>query len=418
LSHLNGSRSSQESQEWCIHFAALKAVGESVKLPLKYYKNNLTGTLNLLELMSEFKCKTIVFSSSATVYGTSKSPLSESSSTGVGVTNPYGQTKHMMEQVLRDLQKSDPAFKVVLLRYFNPVGAHPSGRIGEDPKGIPNNLMPYVQQVAVGRRPFLGVFGDDYDTVDGTGVRDYIHVVDLAKGHMCALGWASAQPSGCCEVFNLGTGSGSSVLQVVKSMEKACGHTVPYKISPRRAGDLATVYADPVKAKKVLKWEAKRTMDVMCADCWKWQSSNPMGFGGSMPCTENWLAAVRVAMSPKAMAGIADDVPFLQKAKGDESIYPARLALLKVCVASIPALNGLPKAIAGDTPWQAILKNNTATALDPYARGPIVALVDLCLGMELAGKAEPSERLATLETVAKSDAAGVAAFSKWFEARY
>jgi UDP-glucose 4-epimerase len=189
----------------CIHFAALKAVGESVKMPLKYYKNNLTGTLNLLEMMSKYNCKMIVFSSSATVYGTSVSPLSEKSGTGVGVTNPYGQTKHMMEQVLRDLYRSDTTWRVVLLRYFNPVGAHASGRIGEDPKGIPNNLMPYVQQVAVGRRPHLNVFGDDYDTVDGTGVRDYIHVVDLANGHMKALDWASNQSGGFCDVFNLGT---------------------------------------------------------------------------------------------------------------------------------------------------------------------------------------------------------------------
>jgi len=284
----------------CIHFAALKAVGESVKMPLKYYTNNLTGTLNLLEAMSKYGCKTIVFSSSATVYGSSKSPLSEESMIGVGVTNPYGQTKFMMEQILRDLQKSDPKWKVVLLRYFNPVGAHASGRIGEDPKGIPNNLMPYVQQVAVGRRPHLNVFGDDYDTVDGTGVRDYIHVVDLAEGHLKALSWAFSATSdkgGFCDVFNLGTGSGSSVLQVVKSMEKACGHKVPYKIAPRRAGDLATVFANPQKARKVLGWNATRNMDVMCADSWRWQSHNPVGFGGSSPSAKTWIGIVRMSFA-------------------------------------------------------------------------------------------------------------------------
>ena len=230
--------------------------------------------------MSTYDCKTIVFSSSATVYGTSKSPLSEDSTVGVGITNPYGQTKFMMEQVLRDVQRSDKTWKVVLLRYFNPVGAHESGLIGEDPKGIPNNLMPYVQQVAIGRRPHLNVFGDDYDTIDGTGVRDYIHVVDLANGHVKALNWAfkKDKEEGLCDVFNLGTGSGSSVLQVVRSMEKACGHKVPYKIAPRRPGDLATVFAAPDKAKTVLGWVATRTMDDMCRDSWNWQKKNPNGF--------------------------------------------------------------------------------------------------------------------------------------------
>lgn len=221
-----------------------------------------------------------VFSSSATVYGSSPSPLTEDSKVGEGITNPYGQTKYMMECVLRDFQKANPDWGVVLLRYFNPVGAHPSGRIGEDPQGPPNNLMPFVQQVAVGRRPKLTVFGDDYDTVDGTGVRDYIHVMDLANGHLKALEYIDGSGAGC-EVFNLGTGTGYSVLQMVKAMEKASGKEIPYEVAPRRPGDLGSVYAEPTKAKDVLKWEAKLGLERMCEDAWRWQSSNPYGFGSA-----------------------------------------------------------------------------------------------------------------------------------------
>ena len=264
----------------CIHFAGLKAVGESVKLPLKYYHNNLTGTFYLIELMQQYGCKKIVFSSSATVYGTAPPPLTESSPAGSGVTNPYGRTKYFLEEILRDTTVSDPTFGVVLLRYFNPVGAHESGMIGEDPQGIPNNLMPYVQQVAVGRREKLTVYGDDYDTPDGTGVRDYIHVVDLAAGHLAALQKLSKVQSGC-HVYNLGTGTGYSVLDMVKAMRKASGAPIPYVIGPRRDGDLATVYADPVKAREELGWEAKLGIERMCADAWRWQSQNPTGYTNS-----------------------------------------------------------------------------------------------------------------------------------------
>ncbi len=261
-----------------IHFAALKAVGESVKIPLKYYENNLGGTFTLLKCLAEHGCKNIVFSSSATVYGQPKSvPIREDFPTP-GCTNPYGWTKLMMEQVFKDVQKSDPEWNVILLRYFNPIGAHPSGLIGEDPAGIPNNLLPYVAQVAVGRLPELNVFGDDYPTVDGTGVRDYIHVVDLAKGHLKAIEKLEANPKLGLKIYNLGTGNGYSVLQIVKAFEKASGKPVPYKIRPRREGDIAECWADPSLALAELGWKAERGIEEMCRDAWNWQKNNPYGF--------------------------------------------------------------------------------------------------------------------------------------------
>ena len=260
-----------------IHFAGLKAVGESVAKPLEYYDNNLNSTITLAETLRKFNSKKIVFSSSATVYnGANKMPLAEDSITG-GCTNPYGWTKYMSEQILRDLAKADPEFTVVLLRYFNPVGAHSSGLIGEDPRGIPNNLMPFISQVAVGRRDHLNVFGSDYDTPDGTGVRDYIHVVDLARAHVLAVDYAEKHRG--CEVFNIGTGKGSSVLEIVHAYEKACGKKIPYVIGPRRAGDLATVYADTKKAREVLGFMAEYDLERMCADSWRWQQMNPEGYG-------------------------------------------------------------------------------------------------------------------------------------------
>ena len=261
-----------------IHFAGLKAVGESVEKPLKYYDNNINGTLVLLEVMAEFNCKKLVFSSSATVYGNPiTNPIKESFPTG-GTTNPYGTSKYMIEKILEDLYISDNSFKIVILRYFNPVGAHESGMIGEDPNGIPNNLMPYISQVAVGKREFLSVFGGDYDTVDGTGVRDYIHVVDLAFGHVKAIDYLNSKE--CMEPLfvNLGTGKGYSVLDMVKAFEKACRKKVPYKIVDRRAGDIATCFADPSFAKEVLGWEAKKNIEDMCFDSWTWQKNNPNGY--------------------------------------------------------------------------------------------------------------------------------------------
>lgn len=261
-----------------IHFAGLKAVGESVEKPLKYYDNNINGTLVLLEVMAEFNCKKLVFSSSATVYGNPiTNPIKESFPTG-GTTNPYGTSKYMIEKILEDLYISDNSFKIVILRYFNPVGAHESGMIGEDPNGIPNNLMPYISQVAIGKREFLSVFGGDYDTVDGTGVRDYIHVVDLAFGHVKAIDYLNSKE--CMEPLfvNLGTGKGYSVLDMVKAFEKACGKKVPYKIVDRRAGDIATCFADPSFAKEVLGWEAKKSIEDMCFDSWTWQKNNPNGY--------------------------------------------------------------------------------------------------------------------------------------------
>lgn len=259
----------------CVHFAGLKAVGESVQMPVRYYHNNLTGTLHLLELLTKYGCKNFVFSSSATVYGLVKEmPVTES--VEIGATNPYGRTKLFIEEFLRDLHKSDEEWNVLILRYFNPVGAHKSGRIGEDPAGIPNNLMPYIAQVAVGRRPHLTVFGDDYPTPDGTGMRDYIHVIDLAKGHLAALKKLDDKP-GCVPV-NLGTGTAYSVLEMLKGMSKACGRELEYKVAPRREGDVSELYADPAFAREFLGWEAKLGLEDMCADSWRWQSENPNGF--------------------------------------------------------------------------------------------------------------------------------------------
>lgn len=260
-----------------IHFAGLKAVGESCEKPLEYYDNNIGGTLKLCEVMRNNNCKNIVFSSSATVYGMNNiSPLKETMKTG-GTTNPYGTTKYMIEIILEDLCKADSEWNVTLLRYFNPIGAHKSGRIGENPNGIPNNLMPYITQVAIGKREFLSVYGDDYDTHDGTGVRDYIHVVDLAEGHVKAVDNILEGGKGV-QVFNLGTGVGYSVLDIVKAFNKAYGKELPYKIAPRRPGDIATCYSDPSKAKEVLGWTAKRGIEEMCEDSWRWQSNNPNGF--------------------------------------------------------------------------------------------------------------------------------------------
>ncbi|WP_300368144.1 UDP-glucose 4-epimerase GalE [Hydrogenimonas sp.] len=259
-----------------IHFAGLKAVGESVEKPLEYYDNNVGGTVTLLKSMQRLDIKTIVFSSSATVYGDPEFlPLTEEHP--LRTTNPYGQTKLVIEEILRDLWRSDNAWHISILRYFNPVGAHESGLIGEDPQGIPNNLMPFVAQVAVGRRKQLSVFGGDYSTHDGTGVRDYIHVVDLAKGHVAALK-ALDRPQ--CEAINLGTGNGYSVLDVVKTFEAASGRKVPYEIVDRRPGDIAACYADPAKAKRLLGWKAKYGMEKMCEDTWRWQSMNPKGYDG------------------------------------------------------------------------------------------------------------------------------------------
>ena len=260
----------------CIHFAGLKAVGESVAKPWEYYENNISGTLTLVDVMRKHGCKNIIFSSSATVYGDPvEIPITEQCPKGQ-CTNPYGWTKSMLEQVLTDMQKADPEWNVVLLRYFNPVGAHPSGLIGENPNGIPNNLMPYITQVAVGKRPELGVFGNDYDTPDGTGVRDYIHVVDLAKGHVCALK-AIGQKCGLA-IFNLGTGHGYSVLDMVNAFVKVNGVKVPYSIKPRRAGDIATCYSNPAKAEKELGWKAQYGIEEMVRDSWNFQKLNPEGF--------------------------------------------------------------------------------------------------------------------------------------------
>lgn len=259
-----------------IHFAGLKSVGESVEKPLIYYDNNVSGSLILAEIMAEFSVNTLVFSSSATVYGDPKTlPISEDSPVGQ-TTNPYGGSKLMVEQIYTDLAKSNSAWKIALLRYFNPVGAHISGTIGEDPSDIPNNLMPYISQVAVGRREKLTVFGNDYETIDGTGVRDYIHVVDLAQGHVKALAWLQNHIGS--HIFNLGTGHGYSVLEMVKAFELASNRTIPYQISPRRAGDVAEVYADCSKAEEELNWKAERDINAMCKDTWHWQEKNPLGY--------------------------------------------------------------------------------------------------------------------------------------------
>ena len=267
----------QEKVDAVIHFAGLKAVGESVAKPMEYYENNLAGTLNLCQVMKEHQVKNIIFSSSATVYGDPAFvPITEDCPKGT-CTNPYGWTKWMLEQILTDIQKSDPQWNVILLRYFNPIGAHKSGLLGEDPKGIPNNLLPYVAQVAIGKLECVGVFGDDYDTPDGTGVRDYIHVVDLAKGHVKAI--EKLKDKEGVSIYNLGTGNGYSVLQVIHAFEKACGHPLKYQIKPRRAGDIASCYCDPTKAKEELGWEAEYGIEEMCQDSWRWQSNNPNGYG-------------------------------------------------------------------------------------------------------------------------------------------
>lgn len=290
--------------DWVIHFAGLKAVGESCAKPIEYYNNNLYGTLVLTDAMRKHGCKKIVFSSSATVYGNPEVlPLNEDCKIG-GTTNPYGTSKYFQEIMLNDIYKSDNEWTVVLLRYFNPVGAHKSGLIGEDPKGIPNNLTPYIAKVAIGELKEVGVFGDDYDTPDGTGVRDYIHVVDLARGHVAALNWLGGKVGTAAEdidrdaldwgsmvgasdedgsrhgvgIFNLGTGTGSSVLDVIHSFERACGKTIPYAIKPRRAGDIATSFAACDKAERELGWVAQYDLDRMCEDSWRWQSSNPNGY--------------------------------------------------------------------------------------------------------------------------------------------
>ena len=258
-----------------IHFAGLKAVGESVQKPVEYYHNNITGTLMLIKAMRKYGCKKIVFSSSATVYGpVNKAPYTEDMPTSA--TNPYGYTKVMIEQILRDVYVSDNDWSVSLLRYFNPIGAHKSGLIGEDPNGIPNNLLPYICQVAVGKLEKLGVFGDDYDTPDGTGVRDYIHVVDLAKGHVKAIDYAEQHKG--TEIFNLGTGTGYSVLDIVKAFSKVNNIEIPYDIKPRRAGDIAECYADPTKAYEILGWKAEKNLEDMCRDSWNWQSHNINGY--------------------------------------------------------------------------------------------------------------------------------------------
>lgn len=281
-----------------IHFAGFKAVGESVSKPVEYYHNNIENTLVLVDVMRNHGCKSIIFSSSSTVYGDPDNPPVTEEDPKKPATNPYGWTKWMIEQILMDVHTADPEWDVVLLRYFNPIGAHPSGLIGEDPKGIPNNLVPYVAQVAVGKLAAVGVFGDDYPTPDGTGVRDYIHVVDLARGHVAALDWmggkvGTGEPSGLGSIqgeaqadgsrrgvgiFNLGTGKGSSVLDVIHAFERACGKTIPYEIKPRRAGDIATNYAACDKAQRELGWVAQYDLDRMCSDSWRWQSMNPDGY--------------------------------------------------------------------------------------------------------------------------------------------
>lgn len=266
----------KEEIESCIHFAGLKAVGESVEKPWEYYHNNITGTLVLTEVMKKHGVKKMIFSSSATVYGSPKEiPITEECPKGT-CTNPYGWTKSMLEQILTDMQKADPEWNVVLLRYFNPIGAHPTGLMGENPNGVPNNLMPYITQVAIGKLACLGVFGNDYDTPDGTGVRDYIHVVDLAKGHVKAL--KKLEENGGLSVYNLGTGVGYSVLDIVKNFEEANGVKIPYEMKPRRAGDIATCYSDASKAKRELDWEAEYGIMEMCRDSWNWQKKNPNGY--------------------------------------------------------------------------------------------------------------------------------------------
>lgn len=259
-----------------IHFAGLKAVGESVAAPLDYYANNVSGSISLLQAMKDCALRTLVFSSSATVYGEpQRLPLTEDHA--LSATNPYGRSKLMIEDMLRDLHDSDPSWRICILRYFNPVGAHSSGLIGEDPRGTPNNLMPFVAQVAIGQRPYLNVWGDDYPTPDGTGVRDFIHVVDLADGHVKALQYL--ERSARCIAVNLGTGVGYSVLEMVRAFERACGRPVPFQVAARRPGDIASCYADPALAQSLLDWRAEHTLQAMCEDGWRWQSANPHGYG-------------------------------------------------------------------------------------------------------------------------------------------
>jgi len=288
--------------EAVIHLAGLKAVGESVEEPLSYYRNNVAGTLSLLETMRRFEVRKLVFSSSATVYGSTASPpISEGFS--LGVTNPYGRTKLVVEEMLGDLHASDPRWSIALLRYFNPIGAHSSGRIGEDPCGVPSNLMPYITQVAIGQREELRIFGNDYPTLDGTGVRDYIHVVDLATGHLQALRKIVASRG--IEAYNLGTGYGFSVLQLVKAFEKASGRQIPFRFVERRPGDAAASYADPSKAARELEWRATRGIDAMCLDAWRWQLGNPMGYAemreGGQIIHEN-----RIRHSVLAVSGVGE----------------------------------------------------------------------------------------------------------------
>ncbi len=258
-----------------IHFAGLKSVSESIKEPINYYDNNIVSTLVLLDIMKKYDVKKLVFSSSATIYGIpSKLPLSEKSRIGVGITNPYGQTKFIIEQILKDSAKADNSMEISILRYFNPIGAHESGIIGEDPNDIPNNLLPYISQVAIGKLEKVNVFGDDYDTHDGTGIRDYIHVVDLAKGHVASLN--KIKPG--ISIYNLGTGKGTSVLELIEAFRKASGKKIPYQIVPRRAGDISVCYASAKKAQKEIGWQAKKTIKQACIDSWRWQSKNPNGY--------------------------------------------------------------------------------------------------------------------------------------------
>lgn len=265
----------QHTIDGVIHFAGLKAVGESVEKPLHYYQNNLIGTLSLVECMQKHSVNNLVFSSSATVYGSdASSPITEKTPAGNGITNPYGRSKYIIEEMLRDISAASPDLKVTILRYFNPVGAHESGKIGEDPSGKPNNLLPFVTQVAVGKREKVMVFGDDYDTTDGTGVRDYIHVIDLADGHVAALEKAKKGVN----TYNLGSGKGTSVLELIHMFSTACGHDVPYEITARRPGDIATCYANATKAKEELGWTTQKTVQDACNDSWQWQSQNPNGY--------------------------------------------------------------------------------------------------------------------------------------------
>lgn len=269
---------SEHSIDAVIHFAGLKAVGESVEQPLRYYRNNIDALLSLCEVMQAMNVLKLIFSSSATVYGSAQTPYKEDSQTGVGITNPYGQTKYMIEQILSDLTAANHAWQIISLRYFNPIGAHNSGKIGEDPHDIPNNLMPFITQVAIGKHSRLSVFGGDYDTPDGTGVRDYIHVVDLAKGHVAALEHMQQRSNDGFRVYNLGTGKGVSVLEMVHAFEKATSKTIPYTISNRRPGDLPICYADASKAKAELNWYTGKSLEEACADSWRWQSRNPDGY--------------------------------------------------------------------------------------------------------------------------------------------